>query len=129
MVKGIGVDVVDVTRFRVVIGKWREKIIARLFSAEEQKYCLKKKDPVPHFAVRFAAKEAFVKAMGTGFRGSAAPKDIEVGTETSGKPFIRVSGRAGKAMKAMGADRIHLSMSHEKGMGIALVVLEGKETK
>jgi len=128
MVKGIGVDMVDVARFRGVLVKWRERFMDRLFSMEERDFCLGKKDPAPHFAVRFAAKEAFVKALGTGFGRNAAPRDIEVKTAVSGKPCIRVSGRAGRAMKAMDADRVYLSLSHDKGMGIAMVILEGKET-
>ena len=127
MVKGIGVDMVDIARFRHMLVKWRERVMSRLFSVEERDFCLGKKDPALHFAVRFAAKEAFVKALGTGFGSSAAPKDIEVRTEDSGKPCIHVSGRAGRAMKAMAADRVYLSLSHDKGLGIAMVILEGKD--
>jgi len=126
MVKGVGIDMVDVARFRHILVKWRERVMDRLFSVEERNFCLGKKDPAPHFAVRFAAKEAFVKALGTGFGSSAVPKDIEVRIEDSGKPCIHVSGRAERMMKVMDADRVHLSLSHDKGMGIAMVILEGK---
>lgn len=88
---GIGNDIIEIERIRKSIDTYGLRLISRLFSTKEQDYCLKYKDPVPHFAGRFSAKEAVVKALGTGFGEHASWLDIEIINEASGKPCVHFS--------------------------------------
>ncbi len=126
MIKGIGVDVVDITRFRAILKRWRGRFLDRLFTPQEQEDCLDRHDPAPHLAVRFAAKEAFSKAVGTGFGAEISPRNVEVIRKDSGAPRLNLTGGARQKMRALRATRALLSLSHDRGIGIAFVVLEGK---
>src|SRR5690242_10703995 len=97
----------------------------RLFTTEELAYCRAFKDPIPHLAARFAAKEAASKALGTGIAGGVAWTQIEVLQPGGRVPTLRLSGVALERFHAMGATRSHLSISHDGGLGVACVVLEG----
>lgn len=121
MILGIGVDIVSVKRFQV----WMNKpgLVKRYFHPLESDEAYKKSG-VLSLAARFAAKEAFGKALGTGMAGLLL-KDIRVVTDEYGKPAIVLLGTAKKAFKARGGVRLHLSLSHEKENAIAMVVLEG----
>jgi holo-[acyl-carrier protein] synthase len=85
---GIGNDIIEIDRIRQSIEHHGYRLISRLFTVKEQDYCLKHKDPVPHFAGRFAAKEAIVKALGTGFGAHATWLDFEILNDPSGKPSV-----------------------------------------
>ena len=111
MIKGVGVDIVENNRFSTFPHGALEKIFTRSELLEMERRVNK----TEYLASRFAVKEAVVKAFGTGFRGWSA-KDIETGSDESGRPFVLVKGKRD--------DSIHLSLSHEKGYSIAFVVLE-----
>ena len=122
MVIGIGIDVVHVHRME----RWRNipGLLERYFHPDELSAVLEKKSGANlSLAARFAAKEAFGKALGTGLAGIVL-KDIMVKNRHNGQPEILVSGTALAALKNSGADRIHLSLTHERDNAIAMVVLE-----
>ncbi len=106
---GIGNDIIEVERIRKSIDTHGLRLIVRLFTTKEQDYCLKYKDPVPHFAGRFSAKEAIVKALGTGFGEHASWLDIEVLNEPSGKPVVHFSSTLEKKIKGTS---MMVSISH-----------------
>src|SRR5574342_249612 len=93
---GIGNDIIEIDRIRNSIDTHGLRLISRIFTTKEQDYCLKYKDPVPHFAGRFSAKEAVVKALGTGFGEHASWLDIEILNDPSGKPCVHFSSRLEK---------------------------------
>jgi holo-[acyl-carrier protein] synthase len=122
MIAGIGVDVVHVHRME----RWREipKLLERFFHPEELAESLSKgKGADLSLAARFAAKEAFGKALGTGLAGIVL-KDIMVKNRHNGQPEIRVFGSALKALEKSGANRMHISLTHERDNAIAIVILE-----
>lgn len=88
---GIGNDIVEVERIRKSYERHGYRFLTKLFSTQEQDYCLKHKDPVPHLAGRFAAKEAIVKALGTGFGEHASWLDMEIINDSMGKPCVHLS--------------------------------------
>ncbi len=91
MIKGVGNDIIEIERMRQSIERHGHHLLNRLFTIREQDYCFKYKDPVPHFAGRFAAKEAIVKALGTGFGADIVWHDIEIINSESGKPEVLFS--------------------------------------
>lgn len=123
MIIGIGTDIARISRFE----KWKddEKLLRRFFSCEEAEYCLSSRDSVQKIAARFAAKEAFGKALGTGVF-SIPLKDIRISNDEKGKPFFVLSGKALDLYNAIGAENIHLSISHEEEYAVAFVIIEGK---
>jgi holo-[acyl-carrier protein] synthase len=106
---GIGNDIIEIERIRKSIDTYGLRMISRLFTTKEQDYCLKYKDPVPHFAGRFSAKEAVVKALGTGFGEHASWLDIEILSEKSGKPCVYFSNALEKKVKGTS---LLVSISH-----------------
>jgi len=122
-VRGIGVDAVDVARFRQVIER-RPALVHRLFTEKEQAYALGCADPGPRLAVRFAAKEAVLKALGVGV-GAARFRDVEVVRGDGGQPRLALSGRAAALSVRRGVGRWHLSMTHTDTVAVASVVAEG----
>lgn len=106
---GIGNDIIEIERIRKSIETHGLRILSRLFTTKEQDYCLKYKDPVPHFAGRFSAKEAIVKALGTGFGEHASWLDIEIINENSGKPNVHFSSTLEKRLKGTS---VLVSISH-----------------
>ncbi len=106
---GIGNDIIEIERIRKSIDTYGLRLISRLFTTKEQDYCLKHKDPVPHFAGRFSAKEAIVKALGTGFGEHASWLDIEILNESSGKPSVYFSNALEKKLKGTS---VLISISH-----------------
>ena len=95
---GIGNDIIEIDRIRKSIDTHGLRLLSRLFTTKEQDYCLKYKDPVPHFAGRFSAKEAIVKALGTGFGEHASWLDIEIINDPSGKPNVHFSSTLDKKL-------------------------------
>jgi len=122
MILGIGIDIMQTVRLREAVERWGEKFLRRVFSENEIAHCFKKKDPYPSLSVRFAAKEAFIKAVGA--RASSSWTDIEVTNDVHGKPAIRALGRFDIFLRENSVRRAHLSLSHEKEYGIACVVIE-----
>jgi holo-[acyl-carrier protein] synthase len=125
MILGTGVDLVDVVRFERFLAQGNERIFIKLFTEQERDYCAAKKASARHFAGRFAAKEAFVKALGSGFQGIAL-HDVEVVNDPKGRPCLRLSGVARRLADEQGVTATHLSLAHDGGYAVAMVVLEGQ---
>lgn len=124
MIYGIGIDLVRIQRLKEVVEKWGDRFLSRVFTEIELTYCSQRKDPYLSLAVRFAAKEAFIKAIG--FDVPVSMKDIEVVNYGNGKPSLKVGKRLKEFFKEKGIRTTHLSLSHEKDYGVACVVLEDK---
>jgi len=122
MIYGVGIDLVKIERMKDVVEKWDRKFLERVFTDTEISYCYEKKNPFLSLAVRFAAKEALIKA--TGSEAPVSLTDIEVINSAKGKPLIRVKGGMKKFFKKKKIKQAALSLSHEKDYGIACVVLE-----
>jgi len=126
MIYGIGIDIVKIERMKNVVKKWGQRFLKRVFTKNEISYCYNKKEPYLSLAVRFAAKEAFVKALGSEVPVSLT--DIEVMNTNSGKPLIKVSGKLKEIFNEKSIKKAHLSLSHEHDYGIACVVLERNDS-
>ncbi len=122
MIIGIGTDIIQTKRIAESMDTtgFKEKV----FSENEIIYCEKKANKFENFAGRFAAKEAFFKALGTGWRGGIAFNEVEIENDELGKPSIRLLGETQKLLKKREIGTIHLSLSHVKEMAIATVILE-----
>ncbi len=123
-IAGIGVDLARVERFRRFVQQGKSGIIDRIFTAQEKAYAMAKRDPAPYLAVRFAAKEAFLKALGLGLRQGLSWQDMEVVRDELGCPSLRLTGRALEIFRERGLQSVHLSYSHDGDYGVANVVLE-----
>ncbi|MDQ1336547.1 MAG: holo-[acyl-carrier protein] synthase [Thermodesulfobacteriota bacterium] len=124
MIYGTGVDLVSIQRMEKVILTWGGRFIKRVFTDQEALICRRRTASHAAFALRFAAKEAFSKALGLGMRKGIRWRDIEVFNEPSGKPGLRLSGMAANICRKNGINGIHLSLSDDGDYGIAMVVLE-----
>ncbi|NLD39123.1 MAG: holo-ACP synthase [Desulfatiglans sp.] len=124
MIFGTGVDIVKISRIETVINKWGDKFIDRVFTPDEKAFCLKRIRPYQAFALRFAAKEAFSKALGTGMKMGVFWKDIEVYHLKSGKPCLKVHGISLSICEKEGVTGYHVSLSDEDEYGVAMVTLE-----
>ena len=123
MIFGIGTDIIEVERIRGFIGKG-EAFKSRVFTEQEIAYSDSFRDPAPFYAARFSAKEAFVKALGTGFTAGIGFNQIEVTHLESGQPEIILHGKALEFVEEMEIVRIHLTLTHIKEYAIATVILE-----
>lgn len=124
MIYGIGVDLVNIERIEKVVNRWGDRFIDRVFTAEEKEFCYNRALPASAFALRFAAKEAFSKALGLGMRRGIMWRDIEVFHFPGGKPYLRLRGRSHEICRKEKITGLHLSLSDEGKYGIAMVVLE-----
>jgi holo-[acyl-carrier protein] synthase len=120
---GIGTDLARIERFRKFLEP-DNRVLARIFSPEELQYALKMKDPASHLAARFAAKEAFVKALGTGLRDGLSWQQVVVVRDQLGCPSLQLSGRAVELLTMRGVNATHLSYSHDGDYAVATVILE-----
>ena len=124
MIYGIGIDLVENDRIEKIIQKWGEKFLSRVFSDSEITYCKRHAQAAIHYGARFAVKESFLKAIGTGLGRGVKLLEIEVINEESGKPEIRLSGGAQEYFMKAGIAKIHLSITHTKNYASAMVLLE-----
>jgi holo-[acyl-carrier protein] synthase len=124
MILGTGLDLVPVSRFARFLERHGERGIARLFTQAEQDYCRAHAVPAAFFAVRFAAKEAFYKAIGTGMGSAGGWKDVEVVRLSSGRPLLMLHGKAAALAHDLQVRSIHLSLSHTADTAGAMVILE-----
>ena len=123
MIKGLGTDIVDVTRIEKILV--RELLfVKKIFTENEIQYSEKYKSKAQNYAARFAAKESVMKAFGTGWRDGIEFKDIEIINNELGKPEVFLSGKAKEIADKMNISKIHLSMSHEKNYASAIVIIE-----
>lgn len=124
---GHGIDLVSTARMRAILEKdGGDHFEARVFSAGERAYCRARKDPMPHFAARFAAKEAYGKALGLGLGPSGDFAEIEVVNGADGRPSLRVSGAAAEIFGKHGGGEIFLSLTHEGDHAMASVIVTKK---
>ena len=127
MILAVGIDIIEVKRIMSLKNAYGEKFLNRVFSKGELNYCLSKKNTqsaAQSLAARFAAKEAFVKALGTGVSMGVSFKDIEVISSSSGKPEILLHGKSKELAKNKKIKSIHLSISHSREYAVANVILE-----
>ncbi len=124
MIKGIGVDTIELERIGRVFEEYKERFLNRIYAPEERAYALEYEDPVPRLAARFAAKEACMKALGTGWNRGVRWKDIVVVNNRMGKPEMKLAGRAKEFFDKLSADHIHLSITHSREHATAIVIFE-----
>jgi holo-[acyl-carrier protein] synthase len=124
-IRGIGVDVVQVDRISQSLERFGARMEKRLFTPDELAYCRRHKDPLPHLAARFAAKEALFKAIGTGLSGGVGWQQAEVLQPGGHQPKLQLSGAALDRFRALGCTASHLTLAHDGGLAIACVVIEG----
>ncbi len=122
-VRGIGIDIVHIGRMREVIARWEGRFLRRVFTDGEIAYCRARRDPAPHFAARFAAKEAGLKALGTGLRLGVQWRELEVRRERGGAPTLVLSGRSRDIGLARGGRRMLLALTHEGDYALAQAML------
>ncbi|MBM2839594.1 MAG: acpS [Bacteroidetes bacterium] len=123
MVKGIGVDILEIRRIQQSIDGLGAAFLQKIFTPEEIRYCQSKQNTAQHFAARFAAKEAVSKALATGWRGDFAWKDVEVMNDSLGQPHITLYGRL---KDTLAQSSVFVSLSHSESHVVAMVVIEGK---
>ena len=130
MIYGIGVDLVRINRIEDAIRRWGKRFVRRVFTPDEAQLCYKRPSPFVAFALRFAAKEAFSKALGLGMRKGLKWSEIEVLNQLNGKPFLKLYGTSLKICREKGVHGLHLSLADEGEYCVAMVVLEkGEEGK
>ena len=124
MIIGIGTDLVEVGRIHRSITRWGEHFLNRIYTERERAYASSKANAAQRFAARFAAKEAGMKAIGTGWNFGVSWKDFEVVNQASGRPTVRLSGAAQQIADHLGVEHISVSLTHTATMAFAVVILE-----
>ena len=124
MIVGTGVDLAEVALIRAAIERYGDRFIGRIFTPAEIAYVERKANRYERYAGRFAAKEAGMKAIGTGWKKGVTWRDFEVANLPSGKPTLRLHGAAAKVAEGLGVRSISLSLTHTAELGMAHVILE-----
>ncbi|MFP5260749.1 MAG: holo-ACP synthase [Blastocatellia bacterium] len=124
MIVATGIDIVEIARVEEVFARRGDRFRDRVFTRGEVAYCEGRASRLESYAARFAAKEAVMKALGTGWGGGVGWQDVEVVSPDAGPPSVRLHGRALDRMRAMGARKAHLSLTHSRGVAVAQVILE-----
>ncbi len=127
MIVGVGIDSVSISRIAGLLDRYGRRFLEKIFTEDEIAEGLGRRDSAQYFAARFAAREAFFKALGTGWGRGIPLKEVGVTREESGKPLLSLSRRAKEAAESLGASISHLSLSHEADIAQAIVILEGVE--
>lgn len=125
MIVGMGVDLAEVPRVRATVERFGARFIERVFTAAEIAYVERKANRFERYAARFAAKEAGMKAIGTGWKRGVRWRDFEVANLPSGKPTLRLHGEAARVAEQLGVKAVALSLTHTAEMAMAQVILEG----
>src|SRR6476469_3382473 len=125
MIVGTGIDIAEVPRIAQALARHGDRFLHRVFTEGEIRYCDSKANRVERYAARFAAKEATMKALGTGWSRGIRWRDIEVYRQPGSRPTIRFHGKAAEFATRMGVKNIALSLSHTSEQAIASVILEG----
>lgn len=125
LIVGLGVDIAEVERVKGAIERHGEPFLRRVYTRREAEYCEGFKNKFERYAGRFAAKEAAMKALGTGWRRGVRWVDLEVVRESSGRPTMVLSGEAAKIAQRLGVKHIALSITHTESQALAQVIFEG----
>jgi holo-[acyl-carrier protein] synthase len=125
MIVGTGIDIAEVPRIEASIARFGDRFLRRIFTEAEIRYCESKANRVERYAARFAAKEAAMKAIGTGWNHGVTWRDVEVCRQPGSRPTIAFHGKAAEFATKLGAVHVALSLSHTKEYAIAQVILEG----
>jgi holo-[acyl-carrier protein] synthase len=125
LIVGMGVDIAEVERIQAAIERHGETFLRRIYTEREREYCEQFKNKYERYAGRFAAKEAAMKALGTGWRRGVKWVDLEVVREMSGRPTMAIKGEAAKIAAELGAQRVVLSITHTATQALAQVIFEG----
>ncbi|HEV8676826.1 MAG TPA: holo-ACP synthase [Methylomirabilota bacterium] len=126
MIVGVGVDLVRIARIRAAIERWQDRFLERVFTPDEVAYARGRRDPAEHLAARFAAKEAALKALGTGLGMGVRWRELEVQRARGERPRLALSGRTAALGAARGVRTLHLSLSHDGEYALAHVLAEGE---
>ena len=124
MILGTGIDIVSIPHMLKSLSRWGDVFTKRVFTDVEREYCQKKNRCAGHFAARFAVKEAFLKALGSGLVKRMKWSDVEVMNEASGKPIVNLSGEVKRVAKDLRVTHIFVSITHTHEYAIAQVILE-----
>jgi holo-[acyl-carrier protein] synthase len=124
MIVGTGIDIAEVSRIRHSIERFGDRFLGRIFTAGERRYCDSKANRVERYAARFAAKEAAMKALGTGWNHGVRWQDCEVARKPGGRPTLVFHGKAGEFAAKLGVKNIALSLTHTEEQAMAQVILE-----
>lgn len=129
MIVGTGIDIAEVPRVGAAIERFGDRFLRRIFTDAERKYCDSKANRIERYAARFAAKEAAMKALGTGWNHGVGWRDIEVHRPPGSRPTLRFHGVAAQFAARLGTSNISLSLSHTPEQAIASVILEAHREK
>jgi len=124
VIVGIGIDLAEVDRIREAIERHGQRFIQRIYTEKEIAYVERKANKFERYAARFAAKEAGMKAVGTGWKRGVRWRDFEVTNLPSGRPTLQLHGEAAKFAENLGVRNIALSITHTAAQGMAIVILE-----
>jgi len=124
MIKGIGIDSIELQRIARVYAEYGEHFLRKIYTESERDYFRRWSDPVPRIAGRFAVKEACMKALGTGWNRGVRWRDIEVLRHPSGKPYIQLHGEARRILSSLDASEIHCTITHSRDHAMAFVIFE-----
>ena len=124
MIVGLGIDIAEVARVKAAIERHGETFLRRLYTTQEQEYCERFKNKYERYAGRFAAKEAAMKALGTGWSRGVRWVDVEVTREKGGRPTIKLAGEAAKIAERLSVKYISLSITHTAEQAFAQVIFE-----
>jgi holo-[acyl-carrier protein] synthase len=122
-VLGVGVDLAQIPRVRRLLERWQDRFLRRVFTDAEIAYCQRRRDPVQHFAARFAAKEATLKALGTGLSMGIHWREMEVRRDPGQAPTMTLSGRSLDVARRRGGSRVLLSLTHDGDYALAQALL------
>src|SRR5215471_3523575 len=125
MIVGTGIDIAEVPRIRQAIERFGRRFLERIYTAGEMRYCDSKANRAERYAARFAAKEAAMKALGTGWNHGVRWRDIEVRRQPGGRPTLAFHGKAAEFAARLGTKNIALSLTHTESQAFAQVILEG----
>ena len=125
MIIGTGIDLVKIDRIERMMSRWGDLFLGRVFTEKEIARCQKRARPAECFSGRFAAKEAFLKAIGSGLRNGIRWTDIEVDNDPLGRPSLSFRRRAQEVLQALGTPKVLLTLSHDSPYAVAHVILEG----
>jgi holo-[acyl-carrier protein] synthase len=121
-ISGIGVDIIEIGRIQKAVEKSGEKFLQRVYTPDEQAYCAGKRHPFASYAVRFAAKEAVLKALGAGVSGGYSLSEVEVVSLPGGKPIVKLHNNIAKIALEKGVEKVLLSLSHDQRQAIAFAI-------